>query len=91
MFGCSHPINLAEGFNIVDVCTNLIHMHLLGSANTLKSTSVAEIHCKILTNVCAQQNDFLFMKTNKKSYDYNLQFCESLLYISTNTARMNAN
>ena len=55
-FGCSHSINLAEGFNIVNVCTNLIRMHVLGSDNTSKSKSVAEIHCKILTNVCAQQD-----------------------------------
>ena len=53
-FGCSHPINLAEGL----ISTNLIRMHVIGSDNTCtsKSTSVAEIHCKTLTNVCAQQD-----------------------------------
>ena len=56
-FGCSHLINLAEGLIIV-VSTNLIRMHVIGSDNTCtsKSTSVAEIHCKTLTNVCAQQD-----------------------------------
>ena len=55
-FGCSHPINLAEGLIIDNVCTNLIRMHVLGSDNTSTSTSAAEIHCKTLMNVCAQQD-----------------------------------